>query len=222
VIYSNIWEARNKWFNIGLSLNLEVSDLEEIRHIYRDKMDDCFLGMLKNWLRTSPRPTQSNLITALRERTVGFSQLAEELESKSLKRDRIINQLGMASTKLTTKISPAHSQVKFYSVIKIGAVILILLFIAFIIWKATTKEAKIGALILILLFIAFIIWKAEVTRKEANVGQYSGAGEPHPATIEDGRSIRTADESTGEEFSPNMLINSTTAIDSQAGTCKYH
>ena len=31
VIYSNFWEARNKWFNIGLSLNIEVSDLEEIQ-----------------------------------------------------------------------------------------------------------------------------------------------------------------------------------------------
>jgi tripartite motif-containing protein 2/3/tripartite motif-containing protein 71 len=142
VIYSNIWEARNKWFNIGLGLNLEVSDLEETRQTYRDKADDCFLDMLKKWLRTSPRPMQSNLLTVLREKTVGFDQLAEELESKRLKRDRIINQFGMGSTKLTTKTSPAHSQVKFKSVIKIGAPMLILLLILFIIWNA--QEANIG------------------------------------------------------------------------------
>jgi hypothetical protein len=139
VIYSNIWEARNRWFNIGFGLNLEVSDLEEIRQTYRDKVDDCFLDMLKKWLRTSPRPTQSNLITVLREKTVGFDQLAEELESKHLKRDRIF---GMAFTKSTTKTSPTHRQVNFKSIIKIGAPMLILLFIVFIIWNV--QEANVG------------------------------------------------------------------------------
>ena len=134
MIYSNFWEARNKWFSIGLGLNMEVSDLEAIRQTNRDNVDDCFMDMLKKWLRTSLRPTQSNLITVLRERTIGFNQLAEELESKSLKRDRIINQLRMASTRYITKTSPAPSLVKYKSVIiKIGAPILftILLFTAF-------------------------------------------------------------------------------------------
>jgi DNA-binding beta-propeller fold protein YncE len=133
--------AYAKWFNIGLGLNLEVGDLEAIRNT-NSNVDDCFRDMLEKWLRTSLRPTRSNLITVLRERTVGFNQLAEELESKSLKRDRVINQLRMASSRLTTKISPAHSQVKFKSVIKIGAPMLILLLIVFIIWNA--QEANVG------------------------------------------------------------------------------
>jgi DNA-binding beta-propeller fold protein YncE len=139
VICCDVWEARNKWYNIGLGLNLEVSDLEVIRNTNRDDVDDCFRDMLMKWLRTSLRPTRSNLITALRERTVGFNQLAEELKSKSLKRDMVKNRLGMASTK---SASSAHSQVK--SVIKIGVLMLILLFIAFIIWKATVKEVNVG------------------------------------------------------------------------------
>jgi hypothetical protein len=42
VICSNFWEARIKWYNIGLGLNLEVSDLEAIRQTNRDNVDDCF------------------------------------------------------------------------------------------------------------------------------------------------------------------------------------
>ena len=134
VILSNFWEARNKWFNIGLGLNLEVSDLEEIRQTNRDHVDDCFRDMLEKWLRTSLRPTQSNLITVLRERTVGFNQLAEELESKSFERDRVIHQLRMASTRYRKNSLPAPSLVKCKSVIKIGVIMLIaiiLLFTAF-------------------------------------------------------------------------------------------
>jgi hypothetical protein len=93
VICSNFWEARNKWFNIGLGLNLEESDLEAIRQTNRDNVDDCFRDMLRKWLRTSLRPMQSTLIIVLRDKTVGFNQLAEELERKSLKRDRVKNQL---------------------------------------------------------------------------------------------------------------------------------
>ena len=133
-IYSKLWDARNKWFSIGLGLNLDYSDLKEIQQINRNDVDDCFRDMLEKWLRTSLRPTQSNLITVLRERTVGFNQLAEELESKSFERDRVRNQLGMASTRYTKKTSAASSQVKYKSVInKIGApmLIAILLFTAF-------------------------------------------------------------------------------------------
>jgi DNA-binding beta-propeller fold protein YncE len=143
VICSDFWEARNKWFNIGLGLNLKPSDLKAIRNINRDNVDDCFRDMLEKWLETSLRSTRSNLITVLRENTIGFNQLAKELESKGLKRDRVINRPGKVSTKLLmTKTSPAHSQVKFKSVIKIGAPMLILLLIVFIIWNA--QEVNVG------------------------------------------------------------------------------
>jgi tripartite motif-containing protein 2/3/tripartite motif-containing protein 71 len=142
VICSNFWEARIKWFEIGLGLNLEVSDLEVIQQTNRDNVDKCFMDMLKKWLRTSPRPTQSNLITILRERTVGFNQLAEELENKSLKRDRAINQLRVASnTRYTKKTTP--SLVKFKSVIIIIGVpiLLILFFTALSLARTYSKNA---------------------------------------------------------------------------------
>ena len=133
-IYSKLWDARNKWFSIGLGLNLEYSDLKEIQQTNREDMEKCFMDMLEKWLRISLRPTQSNLIAVLREKTVGFNQLAEELESKSFERDRVIHQLRMASTKRYTKNSPpAPSLVKCTCksvIIKIGA-IAILLFTAF-------------------------------------------------------------------------------------------
>ena len=133
-IYSKLWDARNKWFSIGLGLNLEYTDLKEIQQTNREDVEKCFMDMLEKWLRISLRPTQSNLITVLRERTIGFNQLAEELESKSFERDRVIHQLRMASTKRYTKNSPpAPSLVKCTCksvIIKIGA-IAIFLFTAF-------------------------------------------------------------------------------------------
>ena len=131
-IYSKLWDARNKWFSIGLGLNLEYSDLKEIQQTNRDDVEKCFMDMLEKWLRTSLRPMQSNLITVLREQTVGFNQLAEELESNGLKRDRVIHQLRMAPT--TGRFAP--SLVRYMSdsvIIKIGAAttFLILLFTVF-------------------------------------------------------------------------------------------
>ncbi|MCG8621765.1 MAG: NHL repeat-containing protein, partial [Proteobacteria bacterium] len=76
------------------------------------------MDMLKKWLRISPKPTQSNLITVLRERNVGFNQLAEELENKSFERDRV----KMASTNVMMKTSLA---LKNKSVIKFGVLTLI-------------------------------------------------------------------------------------------------
>jgi DNA-binding beta-propeller fold protein YncE len=59
-------------------------------------------------------------MTVLRERTVGFNHLAEELKSKISKRGRVMNQFRMASTRLTKKTSPA---LKYKSVI--GAIIFV-------------------------------------------------------------------------------------------------
>ena len=86
-IRSKCWETRTKWFDIGLELNLEISDLEAIQQSHRDNVDKCFTDMIKKWLRTTLRPTQSELIAALRQRIIGFQQLADDLEGDGLKRD---------------------------------------------------------------------------------------------------------------------------------------
>ena len=81
-IYIKCWEARNKWFNIGLTLSLTKDDLDAIKRTHRDNVEQCFIEMLDLWLKTSSSPTLAKLIQALKQRTVGLQHLAEKLERK--------------------------------------------------------------------------------------------------------------------------------------------
>ena len=70
------WEARAKWYNIGLKLNIDPGTLDTIKGNY-DSIDDQFQAMLTTWLKINPRPTWGALAIALRSRIVGYEQLAE-------------------------------------------------------------------------------------------------------------------------------------------------
>ena len=96
------WEARNKWIDIGLELNLEKDDLEALQDRYKDN-DDCFREMLDLWLKKNLSPKLADLTAALKQPAVGFLQLAEELEREGFKRDKtkhhsVKNQLQIAPT----------------------------------------------------------------------------------------------------------------------------
>ena len=82
-ILSKCWEARTKWMNIGLQLKLVKSELDTIQVKCKDDPDKCFIAMLDSWLRTN-RPMRADLIAVLKERTVAFHQLAEDLEGEGL------------------------------------------------------------------------------------------------------------------------------------------
>lgn len=79
--------------DIGLELNLAKSDLDALQDRHRENVDKCFTEMLDLWLRTDPRPTLADLIAALKEKTVGFHQLAEDLEREGLKEDITVIEL---------------------------------------------------------------------------------------------------------------------------------
>lgn len=95
-IRSKCWEARTKWMDIGLELNLTKSDLDTLRDTYRENVEKCFTEMLAIWLRTNSRPTFVDLLAALKQKTIGFHQLAEEIE-KEFKTER-----GKALTHVST------------------------------------------------------------------------------------------------------------------------
>ena len=90
-IQSEFWVARNKWMNIGLALKLEKSDLEAIQIRCRENADRCCREMLDKWLR-SDRPLMADLIAALRQPTVGFEQLAEDLERNHRESNTLASQ----------------------------------------------------------------------------------------------------------------------------------
>ena len=73
------WEARAKWYNIGLELEINPGTLDVIQGNNRD-IDDCFRAMLTSWLKmVQPKPTLAALAEALQSPTVGFGRLAEQI-----------------------------------------------------------------------------------------------------------------------------------------------
>ena len=77
------WEARSKWYNIGLELQLTPGTLDSIK-ADNDSVDDCFRVTLTTWLK-GPKPTLSSLAEALKSPTVGYGQLAEQILELNMK-----------------------------------------------------------------------------------------------------------------------------------------
>ena len=72
-----VWDARAKWYNIGLKLDIDPGTLDTIKG-NSDNIDDRFRAMLTTWLKMiNPRPTWGALAKALRSPTVGYERLAE-------------------------------------------------------------------------------------------------------------------------------------------------
>lgn len=81
-MYSDLLNVATKWYDLGLALGLLSSELDEIRQ-GSFTSGECLREMLKRWLlKSSLKSTPKALIDALRERTIDFIQLADELEIK--------------------------------------------------------------------------------------------------------------------------------------------
>ena len=77
-----LWEARIKWYNIGLALELPPDELEEVRRIYQNRPNECFRELLQRWLRRgTPQPTWSAIVRALRTKIVCRGHLAYRVEN---------------------------------------------------------------------------------------------------------------------------------------------
>ena len=75
------WEARAKWYNIGLELDIDQATLDVIEGNNKN-IDDSFRAMLTAWLKmVQPKPTLAALAEALQSPTVGYGHLAEQILS---------------------------------------------------------------------------------------------------------------------------------------------
>ena len=75
-----VWEARSKWYNIGLKLGISPGTLDSIGKANNQNPDDCLTAMIKDWLRSGrPEPSWTELAKALKSPMVGYAQLAEQL-----------------------------------------------------------------------------------------------------------------------------------------------
>ena len=78
-----IFSVRNKWYDIGLELNIPYHTLNVIEKDCPNNCADCLRKMLENWLtRTYPGPSWSGLVDALSSEPVGEKRLARHLHSK--------------------------------------------------------------------------------------------------------------------------------------------
>ena len=70
-----------KWNNLGLQLGVSNGALDAIKKDCNSALD-CLRETLTTWLKTCPSPTWSNMVDALRSKTVGEMNLAADLEQK--------------------------------------------------------------------------------------------------------------------------------------------
>jgi hypothetical protein len=76
------WKAQPKWFNLGLAVGIDETKLKTIRLDFHT-VEEQFTEMLSVWLRmSSPQRSWESLVTALKQPTVGFSDLAKSIKEK--------------------------------------------------------------------------------------------------------------------------------------------
>ena len=80
-VRSKVWDARAKWYDIGLELGIDPGTLDAIKS-NNDNVEDRLREMLRKWLnKIDPPPTNSQLAKALESRSVGYCHLAEQISS---------------------------------------------------------------------------------------------------------------------------------------------
>ena len=78
-VQDTVWEARAKWYNLGLGLDITPDSLDSIELANQQNPDRCFRAMLTKWLREQDQPTWRALAEALKSPSVGLTHLAEEI-----------------------------------------------------------------------------------------------------------------------------------------------
>ena len=78
-----IWEGRTEWRNVGLELKLSPDTLKAISKKYPQSIDNCFVEMLSEWLKSGCRPMCEDMILALRSPIVGLQALAIKHEKET-------------------------------------------------------------------------------------------------------------------------------------------
>ena len=78
-VVEQMWEAREKWYNIGLCFKIPPSQLDVIKSESRDDIDELFRKMITEWLRRGRCCNWKAVYDALKNPTVGKESTAEKL-----------------------------------------------------------------------------------------------------------------------------------------------
>ena len=83
VLLEELYNARAKWYNIGMKLGVNIGTLKAIEKQYLNDPSDCLRETLTTWLKSySPPPTWSKVMEALNSNAVGEESLATSLKRK--------------------------------------------------------------------------------------------------------------------------------------------
>ena len=74
-----MWNARPKWYFIGVRFNIPVSELDTIDKNNPNSIDDKFKDMIKKWLEIGQNCTWKAIHDALQHPTVDHGAIAKEL-----------------------------------------------------------------------------------------------------------------------------------------------
>ena len=80
-----LWEARTKWYDIGLELEIVPTDLDAIAEESGRNIEVCFRKMLHIWLSkscTKKRCTWKAIISVLRSKVIHLESLADQIEKE--------------------------------------------------------------------------------------------------------------------------------------------
>ena len=80
---SELFSVREKWYDIGLELNIPFQTLNVIEKDSPNNCANCLRKMLMDWLSSSsPDPSWSGLVEALSSEPVAEKKLARAIQSK--------------------------------------------------------------------------------------------------------------------------------------------
>ena len=80
-VINAVWQARLKWYWIGIQLGLQLVQLQVIEHDNPRSTDDCMKAMIQAWLKQEGA-TWKELISALKHETVEYHDVASSITAK--------------------------------------------------------------------------------------------------------------------------------------------
>ena len=78
---NELYGVRAKWYDLGVQLRIEKSDLDAFETQYQRNLDRCLQEMLSHWLSQTD-PSWQGIVSALSSPSLSQSLLAERLEKK--------------------------------------------------------------------------------------------------------------------------------------------
>lgn len=78
IVVEAIWEAREKWFSIGLCFSIPISKLNVIEKDSKD-IDEKFTKMIKEWLMQGDNCNWDAVVDVLKNKIVSCESLADKL-----------------------------------------------------------------------------------------------------------------------------------------------